>query len=112
MHPFIKTVIIPVLICASPLVVAEGETDCLLEGTVVHGGQAGQDGTKVKLHAVSKYDEESSCNVRRSRKVEFKLPQDPRLQNAPSGSSVKYRYRTDEDGKADAELLSVGTSGT
>jgi hypothetical protein len=46
--------------------------------------------------------------VRRSQKMEFKLPPDTRLKDAPSGSDVKYRYRTDESGQSNAELISTG----
>ncbi|HEY6131200.1 MAG TPA: hypothetical protein VIV27_04240 [Halioglobus sp.] len=97
------------LLLAGPIAMADGEKDCLLRGTVQHGEQAGQDKTMVKIHSVSKYDEESRCKVNRNQKLEFKLPQDTRLQQVPSGSSVEYRYRTDESGQSNAELISVGT---
>ena len=63
----------------------------------------------VNIDSISKYDEESRCNVRRGQKLEFKLPQDSRLQEAPSGSLVKYRYRTDNSGESNSELISIGT---
>jgi len=108
MNTFAKPLIIPLLICVSPLALAESEKDCLLEGTVLHGDQAGQDTTMVKIHSISQYDEQSRCNVRRSQKMEFKLPPDSRLKDAPSGSDVKYRYRTDSNGESDTQLISVG----
>mgnify|MGYP003131772193 CR=1 FL=1 len=40
--------------------------------------------------------------------MEFKLPADTRLKNAPAGSTVKYRYRQHEDGSSKTELVSVG----
>ena len=43
-------------------------------------------------------------------KLEFKLPEDPRLQDAPAGATVKYRYQRDEEGESRTELISVGTS--
>ncbi len=96
------------MLAASPLAFAESEKDCLLKGTVQHGDQAGQSTTMVKIHSVTKYDEDSRCRVRRGQKMEFKLPQDTRVQQAPSGSEVQYRYRTDESGESNAELISVG----
>lgn len=108
MYTHYKTLALTVALVASPLAFAESEKDCLLKGTVQHGEQAGQDSTMVKIHSVSRYDEESRCRVRRGQKMEFKLPQDTRVQEAPSGSEVQYRYRTDESGKSNAELISVG----
>ena len=109
MSAFSKTMVLSVLFLAVPIAMAEGERDCLLEGTVQHGTQAGQQSTMVKIDSISKYDEESRCNVRRGQKLEFKLPQDSRLQEVPSGSSVKYRYRTDNSGESKSELISIGT---
>lgn len=94
-------------LAASPIALADTEKDCLLKGTVQHGDQAGQS-TMVKIHSVSKYDEDSRCRVRRGQKMEFQLPQDTRVQDAPDGSAVEYRYRTDESGDSNAELISVG----
>lgn len=94
-------------LAVSPLAMADAEKDCLLKGTVQHGTHGGQD-TMVKIHSVSKYDEDSRCRVRRGQKMEFKLPQDTRVQEAPDGSAVEYRYRTDESGESNAELISVG----
>jgi hypothetical protein len=108
MNPLLKTIIIPALFLVSPLVVADSEKDCLLEGTVQHGEQAGQDTTSVTIHSISKYDEDSRCKIKRSQKMEFKLPQDTRLKDAPSGSDVRYRYRTDETGQPETQLISVG----
>lgn len=109
MKPFLKTMILPALIFASPLIIADSGKDCLLEGTVLHGEQAGQETTTVKINSISKYDENSRCNVKRDQKMEFKLPPDTRLKDAPSGSDVKYRYRTDGSGQpAQTQLISVG----
>jgi hypothetical protein len=41
--------------------------------------------------------------------MEFKLPPDPRVQEAEDGSPVKYRYRKESDGSTSTELISVGT---
>lgn len=108
MKPLLRAMIIPALILATPCVIADSEKDCLLEGTVLHGEQAGQNTTSVKIHSISKYDAQAQCNIRRSQKMEFKLPPDTRLKDAPSGSDVKYRYRTDEHGQAETQLISVG----
>lgn len=84
------------------------EKDCLLKGTVEHGAGAAEGTTQVNIHSISRYDEESRCSVRRDQKMEFKLPQDTRVQKAPSGSEVEYRYRTDDSGESQAELIRVG----
>ena len=112
MNPLRKTLIFAVLAASAfsgSLALADGEKDCLLKGTVNHGNQSGQDATTVKINSISKYDETSRCNVRRDQKMEFKLPQDTRLNQAPSGSDVEYRYRTDSNGEGAAELIRVGT---
>lgn len=87
---------------------ADGTKDCMLEGTVHKDGDAGQQGVNVKFHSVSKYDEDANCRVRRGEKMEFKLPPDPRVQEAEDGSPVKYRYRKESDGSTSTELISVG----
>ncbi len=89
----------------SPAAMAGSEKDCLLKGTVERSGASS--GTQVKIHSISKYDEESRCRVRRGQKLEFKLPQDNRLESAPTGSEVEYRYRSDDRGESNAELIRV-----
>jgi hypothetical protein len=108
MNALFRTIIFPALVLTSPFIFADSAKDCLLEGTVLHGEQAGQDTTSVQIHSISKYDEDSRCTVRRGQKLEFKLPPDTRLKDAPSGSDVKYRYRTDDAGQPDTQLISVG----
>ncbi|MEZ5502486.1 MAG: hypothetical protein R3E50_07405 [Halioglobus sp.] len=108
MKTFTRTLICSALLAVGPVAVADNGKDCLLQGTVLHGEQGGQGTTTVKINSISKYDEDANCNVRRNQKMEFKLPQDTRLKEAPSGSDVKYRYRTDDNGQSNAELLSVG----
>lgn len=107
MKQLCKTIAISALLLVGPTAVA-GEKDCLLKGTVEHGAGPAEGTTQVKIHSISRYDEESRCSVRRDQKMEFKLPQDNRVQEAPSGSEVEYRYRTDEAGQSEAELISVG----
>lgn len=87
---------------------ANPEKDCLLEGTVYKSGEAGEQQTGVTFHSAERYDNEANCRVRRGEKMEFKLPADTRLKNAPAGSTVKYRYRQHEDGSSKTELVSVG----
>jgi len=108
MNPLLKTLIIPAILLACPVAMVDNEKDCLLEGTVMHGAQGSQDATSVKITSISNYDAESRCNVKRGAKMEFKLPQDTRLKQAPSGSDVKYRYRTDDAGQSETQLISVG----
>ena len=103
-----QTAIVSLLVLAAPFAMAGSEKDCLLQGTVLHEEEAGQNGTTVKINSISQYDEDTRCNVRRGQKMEFKLPEDTRVKQAPSGSEVKYRYRTDESGESSAELISVG----
>lgn len=100
-----QVIVLTSVFLVAPAVAVADEKDCLLTGTVVHEGS---DRTLVKIHSVSKYDDDARCQVRRDRKVEFKLPADTRVNQAPSGSEVRYRYRTDDDGASDAELISVG----
>ena len=88
--------------------VADGSKDCILEGTVLKNKDTSQQGVNVKFHSVSKYDEDANCRVRRGEKMEFKLPPDPRVQEADDGSPVKYRYRKKSDGSTSTELISVG----
>ena len=87
---------------------AESERDCLLKGTVEKVDDGSSSRTEVKFHSIGQYEEDSKCRVRRDRKLEFKLPDDPRLKDAPNGSEVMYRYRSDGGGDQ-AELISVGT---
>ena len=104
MKKLLQTVTLATLVGTSPLALAE--KDCLLEGTVEKSGSGAEQSTMVKIHSVKKYDDASRCRVRRGEKLEFKLPSDDRLESAPSGSEVKYRYRSNNGG-ANAELISV-----
>ncbi len=84
------------------------DSDCLLQGTVQKTGEDDSSRTQVKFHSIDSYDEKSRCKIRRDKKMKFKLPNDPRLQDAPDGSEVKYRYRS-QGGERQTELISVGT---
>ena len=83
------------------------DKDCMLEGTVYKSGE-GVENTKVQFHSMEKYDEDANCRVRKDEKVDFKLPTDPRLEEAPSGSKVRYRYQENADGERSTKLISVG----
>jgi hypothetical protein len=89
---------------------AETVKDCVLTGTVEKSKQAEGEEVNVRFHSIEKYDQEARCRVRRDQKMQFKLPEDPRLQDAPEGSAVQYRYREDSDGSSQTELIRVGTS--
>lgn len=108
-----KTLMKMIAVVALPLIAvtstAETTRDCMLEGTVQKGRGGDEQEVSVKINSVGKYDQDSSCRVRPGQKMEFKLPTDPRLQDAAPGSAVKYRYRTESDGSSQAELVSVGT---
>ncbi|MFT6955714.1 MAG: hypothetical protein ACJAYC_000715 [Halieaceae bacterium] len=91
-----------------PHVMAEADRDCLLQGTVQKGSDGESGNTEVKFHSIGKYAEDSNCRIRRDKKIEFKLPDDPRLQDAPDGSEVKYRYRSNSE-QQQTELISIGT---
>ncbi len=105
MKHLIMTATLVALMGASPIAFS-AEKDCLLEGTVERSGSDAEQSTMVKIHSVKKYDDSSRCRVRRGQKMEFKLPRDERLDSAPDGSEVKYRYRSNGD-DASTELLSV-----
>lgn len=105
MKKMIATAVTAALLGASGLVLAGPEKDCLLEGTVY---KSGEDQTGVKFHSAKRYDKDANCRVRRGEKMEFKLPDDPRLEEAPAGSTVKYRYQENKDGSSKTELVSVG----
>lgn len=109
MKNLISAASILALSLSAAAVQAEPTRDCMLEGTVYKSERGGEEQTEVKFHSARKYDADSKCRVRKGEKMEFKLPEDTRLQEAPSGSQVKYRYQQDKDGSSKTELLSVGT---
>ena len=108
MKKLISAASILALSLGAAAVQAESTKDCMLEGTVYKSEHGGEEQTKVKFHSAKKYDADSNCRVRKGEKMEFKLPEDTRLKEAPSGSQVKYRYQQDEDGSSKTELVSVG----
>ena len=105
MKQLMITVSTAALLAVPGLSLAQNEKDCLLEGTVQKSGEAQ---TGVTFHSAKRYDEDAKCRVRRGEKMEFKLPADPRLEDAPEGSTVKYRYQEQKDGTSKTELVSIG----
>ncbi len=106
----IRSVFYALLLCPFALVAqAEPNRDCLLEGKIERVGGNGDEEVRVKFHTVSKYSESSRCRIRRDKKMEFRLPDDPRLKGAADGSEVQYRYRTDQDGGASSELINIAS---
>lgn len=101
-----NAILLSIALISSPAAFAAGEKDCLLKGTVERSGAEASD-TQVRIHSISRYDEESRCRVRRGQKLEFKLPQDSRVETAPTGSEVEYRYRSNKQGESNAELIRV-----
>lgn len=109
MKTFIRVVAAVALSIGTASAFADSSKDCMLEGTVQKGSSAaGEQNVSVKFHSMEKYDQDANCRVRRGEKMEFQLPDDPRLKDADPGSQVKYRYRTDTEGNAKTELISVG----
>ena len=108
----IQTIISAVLLATLTMAAqAENPRDCMLEGSVHRSDSAdGQDSVKVRFHSASKYEEGATCRMRRGEKLEFRLPDDPRLQDAPEGSKVKARYQRNSEGESTTELISVGTA--
>ena len=98
------------LLAATGPALAETTKDCMLEGTVYKTERGGEEQMQVKFHSMEKYDEDARCRNRKGEKMEFKLPEDTRLQDAPSGANVKYRYQENSDGTSNTELISVGTA--
>ena len=109
MKTLIKAIGVIALASGTSIAMADTTRDCMLEGTVQKdSNSASEQNVSVKFHSVEKYDQDANCRVRRGQKMEFQLPDDPRLKDADAGSQVKYRYRTDGDGNAKTELISVG----
>ncbi len=110
MNTMIKTLSGALFLVLASGAQADSSRDCMLEGTVQRADGQNQEAVAVKFHSAKRYDAEANCRIRRDEKLEFKLPDDPRLQDAPAGATVKYRYQRDEEGESSTELISVGTS--
>ncbi|MEM1112665.1 MAG: hypothetical protein AAGI11_12215 [Pseudomonadota bacterium] len=103
-----KTFFTIAIVGASITAQAETTKDCMLKGTVQRSGEGTEERVGVKFHSMERYDTEANCRQRRGEKMQFKLPSDPRLQDAPAGTDVEFRYREDDKGNAETQLLSVG----
>lgn len=110
MDRLLKTACATALMLAATGLHAEPAKDCLLEGTVLRSATGGEDNVEVRFHSMKQYEPGARCRNRRNEKVEFRLPDDPRLQDAPDGSAVKFRYREERDGESRTDLISVGTA--
>ncbi len=110
MKTLLKTAAAAALMLAAAGLQAEPTKDCLLEGTVHRSASGGDDSLQVKFHSMKQYEPGARCRNRRNEKMQFQLPDDPRLQSAPNGSAVKFRYREDGDGESQTDLISVGSS--
>lgn len=93
-------------VMAPSTAMAAGEKDCLIKGTVERSGTQDSN-TQVKINSITRYSEDSRCRMRRGQKLEFKLPQDNRVEAAPTGSEVEYRYRSNKQGDTQAELVRI-----
>ena len=109
----VKTLIKTILLTALPLLAvgtyAETTQDCILEGTIdkSKAEKAGKN-VYVEFHSASKAEPDTSCNLNRRNKLEFKEPKNAMIENAPDGAQVKYRY-TEEDNK-DPQWQLIGIS--
>ncbi len=103
-----KTFLAVAVLGTSVSLQAETTKDCLLKGTIQQSGEGAEQQVNVKFHSMERYDENANCRQRRGEKMEFKLPSDPRLKEAPDGTDVEYRYREDSDGSSNTQLMSVG----
>ena len=103
-----KTILAVAIVGASTGLQAETTKDCMLKGTVHRSGTGDEQSVNVKFHSMERYDENANCRQRRGEKMEFKLPADPRLQEAPEGTDVEYRYREDNKGNSETQLMSIG----
>lgn len=87
---------------------AEITQDCILEGTV-NQTRAGSGSEEVHLvFRTAERGKEAPCRmsrVDRSRRIQFKVPSDNDIVDAPHGSKVKYRYTEDVEGKHQWRLI-------
>ncbi len=87
---------------------AEITQDCILEGTVKQTRTA-SGSEKVRLvFRTAERGEEAPCRMsraERSRRIQFKVPSDSDIVEAPHGAKVKYRYTEDVDGRRQWRLI-------
>lgn len=95
------------LVCA----VAQAETpasDCLLTGTVKQSA-ADENKVYVAFRSARPAEQGAKCKVHRNEKLQFKVPADSRINAAPPGSKVEYRYTEDRDHADSWELQSISS---
>ena len=106
----IRFIFAAIIFCSyAQLAQAEPARDCLLEGNIEKTGVIGEEKIRVKIHRIGQYSKSTPCRIRRDKKMEFRLPDDPRLWEATDGSEVQYRYRNDQTGGSSVELINIAT---
>lgn len=111
MKTMTQTLAVAAALVLSPMAVqADAEKDCLLQGTLNKDPGASAASMEVTFHSIKRYDNDANCRMRRGEKLQFKMPKDTRLEQAPDGSRVEYRYREGGENGTSTELLRVGTS--
>lgn len=87
---------------------AEVTQDCIVEGTVDKrkAQQSGRD-VYVAFHSANRASKDANCNIGRRHRVEFKEPKNAMIENAPDGSTVKYRYTEEDNQQGQWKLLDV-----
>lgn len=87
---------------------AEVTQDCIVEGTVdkQKAEQSGRD-VYVAFHSADRADRNSRCDIGRRNRVEFKEPKNSMIENAPHGSTVRYRYTEEDNQQGEWRLLDV-----
>lgn len=87
---------------------AEITQDCILEGTV-NQTRAASGSEEVRLvFRTAERGEEAPCRMSRmdrSRRIQFKVPSDNDIVDAPHGAKVKYRYTEDVEGTRQWRLI-------
>ncbi len=107
-----KTVMKALILTTLPLFAAgtwaEVTQDCILEGTVdkKKAERMGRD-VYIAFHSASRAEEGSECKLNRRNRVEFKEPKNARIESAPDGAKVKYRYTEKENQEGEWELMGV-----
>jgi len=87
---------------------AEVTQDCILEGTVdkSKAEETGRD-VYVAFHSADRASNKANCKINRRNRLEFKEPKNSMIENAPDGSTVKYRYTERDNQKGHWQLLDV-----
>lgn len=103
-----------ILVCVLPIVAATAQAqrsqDCIVEGTVKSKNDV-ERGTSVYVAFESAEPAEKGkrCDLARRGKVSFKEPKNSMIENAPSGSKVRYHYTQEENSEGEWQLMGVST---